>query len=52
MKRIEIEVCESLPPKDELNGILSQYYELIVQRMRDMGFDIPLAAPQSALAEI
>jgi len=51
MKRIEIEVCESLPPKDELNGILSQYYELIVQRVRDMGFDIPLAAPQSALAE-
>lgn len=51
MKGIEIEVCRSLPPRDELNGILSQYYELIVRRMRDMGFDIDLSAPRSALAE-
>ena len=51
MKSIEIELCKSLPPRDELNFILSQYYELIVQRMRDMGFDIDLSAPQSALAE-
>jgi len=51
MKNIEIELCQSLPPREELNGILSQYYELIVHRMRGMGFDIPLAAPQSALAE-
>jgi len=51
MKNIEIELCDNLPPKDELNGILAQYYELIVQRMRSMGFDIDLAAPQSALAE-
>jgi len=51
MKGIEIEFCRSLPPKDALNGILSQYYELIVVRMREMGFDIDPAAPQSALAE-
>lgn len=51
MTNINIELCKSLPPKEELNGILSQYYDLIVHRMRDMGFEIPLAAPQSALAE-
>jgi N-acetylglutamate synthase-like GNAT family acetyltransferase len=51
MQDISIENCERLPAKDELNGVLSQYYELIVQRMRAMGFDIDLAAPQSALAE-
>lgn len=51
MKGIEIEVCRGLPPRDELNGILSQYYELIIHRMRDMGFDIDLSAPRSALAE-
>jgi hypothetical protein len=51
MQNIEIETCERLPAKDELNNILSQYYALIVQRMQAMGFDIDLAAPQSALAE-
>ncbi len=51
MQQINIEICEKLPAKDELNSILSQYYELIVQRMRAMGLDIDLAAPQSALAE-
>ncbi len=51
MKNFRIETCEKLPAKDELNGILSQYYELIVLRMRAMGFDIDLAAPKSALAE-
>ena len=51
MENVEIELCQSLPPRDEPNGILSQYYELAVQRMRDMGFDIDLSAPQSALAE-
>ncbi len=51
MNGIEIAQCQSLPPKDELNGILSQYYDLIVQRMRGIGFDIDPAAPQSALAE-
>lgn len=51
MKNIRIEICEELPAKDELDGILSQYYELIVERMRAMGFDIDLAAPKSALAE-
>lgn len=50
-QNIKIEICEGLPPKDELNNILSQYYELIVQRMRGMGFEIDLPAPESALAE-
>ena len=51
MKKIEISLCDSLPPKDELNSILTQYYELVVKRMREMGFEIDLAAPKSALAE-
>jgi len=51
MTENKIELCRDLPPRDELNGILLQYYDLIVQRMRGMGFDIDLAAPQSALAE-
>ncbi len=51
LKNVEIEFCDSLPPRGQLNGILTQYYDLIVQRMRGMGFDIDPAAPQSALAE-
>ncbi|MDA7963203.1 GNAT family N-acetyltransferase [Ruegeria sp.] len=51
MSAFEIEHCEHLPPKDDLNGILSQYYAVIVQRMQDMGFEIDPAAPQSALEE-
>lgn len=51
MQDVRIENCEELPAKGELNKILSQYYELIVQRMRAIGFDIDPAAPQSALAE-
>jgi GNAT superfamily N-acetyltransferase len=51
VQNIQIETCERLPDKDELGNILSQYYELIVHRMRAMGFDIDPAAPRSALAE-
>jgi GNAT superfamily N-acetyltransferase len=51
MRKIDIVLCDALPPRDELNRVLSQYYELIVHRMRGMGFEIDLAAPQSALAE-
>lgn len=51
MKDIEIAICDRLPPKDEMNAILTQYYDLIVQRMQEMGFEIDPAAPQSALAE-
>lgn len=51
MQNIKIVLCDSLPPKNELNSILAQYYELIVKRMRDMGFEIDRAAPKSALAE-
>lgn len=51
MQSIHIQLCDALPPKDELNTLLSQYYALIVQRMEAMGFEIDPAAPQSALAE-
>lgn len=51
MQKITIETCERLPSEHDLNNILSQYYELIVKRMRAMGFEIDPAAPQSALAE-
>ncbi len=47
----EIELCETIPPRRELNAILTQYYRLIVSRMQDMGFKIDPAAPQSALDE-
>lgn len=51
MKSFQIERCDSLPPRDDLNGILTQYYDLIVVRMRAMGFEIGPEAPRSALAE-
>lgn len=51
MENIEIELCKTMPSKDALNGILSQYYALIVQRMNNMGLGIDPAAPKSALAE-
>ena len=51
MRNIQIEICENLPESRELNMILSQYYELIVSRMRAMGFAIDASAPESALAE-
>mgnify|MGYP003624946583 CR=1 FL=1 len=51
MQKAKIETCEALPARDELDHILSQYYALIVQRMRAMGLDIDPAAPASALAE-
>lgn len=51
IQMIEIELCDRLPPEDELDEILAQYYALAVRRMRNMGFEIDLSAPQSALAE-
>lgn len=51
MNAIEIVNCDQLPPKDDLNAILAQYYANIVQRMQGMGFGIDPDAPQSALAE-
>ncbi|OED47432.1 GNAT family N-acetyltransferase [Rhodobacteraceae bacterium (ex Bugula neritina AB1)] len=51
MPEIEIIHCDALPPEQELSSILTQYYDLIVQRMGAMGFSIDPAAPQSALAE-
>jgi GNAT superfamily N-acetyltransferase len=51
MQSAEIVLCDSLPPRNELNGLLTEYYELAVERMRVMGFEIDLAAPKSALAE-
>jgi GNAT superfamily N-acetyltransferase len=46
-----VEVCTQLPEREGLDDLLSQYYQLIVARMTDMGFDIDPAAPKSALAE-
>ena len=51
MSNIRIEWCKALPPKDELDVILSQYYDLIVVRMQAMGLELDPAAPKSALAE-
>ena len=51
MQNITIETCTKLPAKEDLNTVLLQYYDLIVQRMCAMGFDMDLSAPQSALAE-
>lgn len=51
MQDIEIERCLSLPPRADLDGLLSQYYALIVERMQAMGFEIDPEAPRSALAE-
>jgi hypothetical protein len=51
MTSFQIELCDTLPPRDALDGILGQYYDLIVVRMRDMGFEIDPDAPKSALAE-
>lgn len=50
-KNIKIILCETLPDKEELNGILKQYYNLVVRRMQGMGFAIDPEAPKSALAE-
>lgn len=51
MTDITITVCQTLPPKADLDQVLSQYYDLIVVRMTAMGLDIDPAAPASALAE-
>ena len=51
MRNITIKTYKTLPTKNKLNNILSQYYELIVERMQAMGLDIDPAAPESALAE-
>ncbi|MGP6085890.1 GNAT family N-acetyltransferase [Antarctobacter jejuensis] len=48
---IEITLCDRLPSRDDLNEVLSEYYDLIVRRMREMGVDLDPAAPQSALRE-
>jgi GNAT superfamily N-acetyltransferase len=51
MTDITITHCDKLPDREALGEILSQYYQLIVTRMRGMGFAIDEAAPESALAE-
>lgn len=48
---LTVETCDRLPPRDELNDILIQYYDLAVRRMRSMGLEIDPGAPESALAE-
>lgn len=49
--KIDISLCSQLPPQEELNGILTEYYDLIVARMREFGVDLDPAAPASALRE-
>ena len=51
MRDYEIELCETIPPRRDLDAILAQYYQLIVRRMQGMGFEIDPAAPESALDE-
>jgi GNAT superfamily N-acetyltransferase len=51
MSDIQIELCDRMPPKEALDDLLSQYYGLIVKRMRAMGEEIDPDAPKSALAE-
>ncbi|MBT8411983.1 MAG: GNAT family N-acetyltransferase [Octadecabacter sp.] len=51
MPAMDIELCETMPDKAQLSSVLQQYYELIVKRMRAMGFEISPDAPKSALAE-
>ncbi|UWQ89423.1 GNAT family N-acetyltransferase [Rhodobacteraceae bacterium M382] len=51
MTDIQIEICDRMPPKEALNGLLAQYYGLIVQRMRSIGEEIDPNTPKSALAE-
>lgn len=51
MSDIQVELCERMPPKEALDDLLSQYYGLIVKRMRAMGEEIDPDAPKSALAE-
>lgn len=46
-----LELCKKLPDRQQLNVLLGQYYQLIVDRMGEMGFAIDPAAPESALAE-
>jgi len=48
---VQIERCEQLPPKAELNGLLAQYYDLILLRMTRMGFEMDPETPKGALAE-
>ena len=51
MQPIDVFICETLPDRAELDGILRPYYATVVSRMRAIGFDVPDSAPQSALAE-
>ena len=51
MTKPKIELCTTLPPGDDLDRILSRFYELAVRRMRDIGIEMDPAAPESALAE-
>ncbi|MCY4336576.1 MAG: GNAT family N-acetyltransferase [Litoreibacter sp.] len=48
---VQIEICQSLPDRDGLNSLLSKYYQTIVTRMAQIGFEVPPEAPESALSE-
>ena len=51
MKSFEIERCESLPPRDDLNGVLTRYYDLLEQRMGGIGVAFGPAEIDKAFAE-
>ncbi|MEL7182554.1 MAG: GNAT family N-acetyltransferase [Pseudomonadota bacterium] len=51
MHDITVKLCTALPPREDLDSILGEYYALIVARMAEIGVPLDPAAPQSALAE-
>ncbi|MEO1550608.1 MAG: GNAT family N-acetyltransferase [Pseudomonadota bacterium] len=51
---VRIHLCQTPPDQSthaQIEGLLDQYYSLIVQRMGDLGVKIDPAAPRSARAE-
>ncbi|PWJ12454.1 hypothetical protein [Jannaschia seohaensis] len=48
MTGIAVERCETLPDRQALDGILSQYYAPIARRMGEIGHPLDPTAPQSA----
>lgn len=51
MNGIRIARCDVAPTADKLNGVLDQYYTLVVARMQELGFAVPADTVEAALAE-
>lgn len=51
MSTIDIIACDTPPEREELNGLLAQYYGVLMTRMAGMGLEMDRAAPESAMAE-